>query len=63
MLIDEEGKCVPIGQKGEVLVRGYSQMHGYWGYEKTEKSDYMLGKWYRTGYVIQIKDKFRKNNK
>uniref|UniRef100_A0A914DMD3 Medium-chain acyl-CoA ligase ACSF2, mitochondrial n=1 Tax=Acrobeloides nanus TaxID=290746 RepID=A0A914DMD3_9BILA len=51
MLVDEEGKCVPIGQKGEVLVRGYSLMHGYWGYEKTEKTDYMLGKWYRTGDI------------
>lgn len=49
MLIDENNEVVPIGQKGEVLVRGYGVMYGYWGHEAKDKSEYMLGKWYRTG--------------
>lgn len=29
-LIDEKGKIVPVGQKGEVCVRGYLTMPNYW---------------------------------
>lgn len=29
-LIDEEGKIVPVGHKGEVCARGYHTMLGYW---------------------------------
>lgn len=47
MLVDQNDKIVPIGQKGEVLVRGYGVMQGYWNHGK--KTDHMLGKWYRTG--------------
>lgn len=30
-IIDESGKVVPRGQKGELCTRGYSVMQGYWG--------------------------------
>lgn len=30
---DPDGRTLPIGEQGEVLVRGYSVMHGYWADE------------------------------
>ena len=30
-IVDSDGNTVACGEKGELLVRGYSIMHGYWG--------------------------------
>jgi HIP---CoA ligase len=29
-VVDDEGRDVPTGEQGELLVRGYNVMHGYW---------------------------------
>ena len=29
-IVDEEGRIVPIGQKGDICARGYAVMQGYW---------------------------------
>jgi fatty-acyl-CoA synthase len=29
-IVDEKGRVVPVGARGELLTRGYSVMHGYW---------------------------------
>lgn len=48
-VVDAEGNIVPFGQAGELCVRGYSTMLGYYGDE--EKTKEMMGadKWLRTG--------------
>ncbi len=30
-IVDADGNILPCGEKGEILVRGYSVMQGYWG--------------------------------
>jgi fatty-acyl-CoA synthase len=32
-VVDADGRVLPVGEKGELLVRGYSVMQGYWGDE------------------------------
>ena len=50
-VIDEDGNVVPFGTPGELCVRGYANMVGYW--EDEEKTNEMLGKdgWLKTGFV------------
>uniref|UniRef100_A0A914YXZ4 Medium-chain acyl-CoA ligase ACSF2, mitochondrial n=1 Tax=Panagrolaimus superbus TaxID=310955 RepID=A0A914YXZ4_9BILA len=49
-IINKNGKFVNRGEKGEIIVRGYSVMHGYWNDE--EKTQQVLDKdrWYHTGW-------------
>lgn len=43
------GEVAPLGETGDIMVRGYCVMKGYWGDEdKTEESITEDG-WYRTG--------------
>lgn len=49
MLVDAKGRVVPRGQPGELLVRGYSVMSGYWGDpERTAEAIDKIG-WMHTG--------------
>lgn len=54
-VVDREGNIVPFGSPGELWIRGYGTMLGYWGDKlKTEE---VLGsdRWFRTGdqFVLQ----------
>jgi 4-hydroxybenzoate-CoA ligase len=52
-LADEDGAAVPVGQPGDLLVRGDSTMALYWNrHEETKET--LLGDWIRTGdkYVV-----------
>jgi len=48
-IIDEHGLVVPHGMRGEVIVRGYSVMRGYWQAEQTR--EITPDRWYHTGDV------------
>lgn len=48
-VVDTEGNVVPMGQPGELYIRGFSTMLGY--FEEPEKTAETIGKdkWLRTG--------------
>lgn len=50
-VVDENNRIVPFGSPGELCIRGYCNMLGYWGDE--EKTKEMIGRdgWLKTGYV------------
>ncbi|KAI6185358.1 hypothetical protein M3Y98_00014100 [Aphelenchoides besseyi] len=47
-IVDSHGTIVPHGTRGEVVVRGYSVMRGYW---QTETREITADRWYHTGDV------------
>lgn len=51
VIVDKEGTVVPHGQRGELLVRGYSVMRGYWDSEEQTKAEITPDRWYHTGDV------------
>ncbi|MDN5555829.1 MAG: AMP-binding protein [Acinetobacter sp.] len=53
-IVDEQGKVVPRGQLGELCVRGYSVMLGYW--EDHEKSQEVIdsARWMHTGDIAEM---------
>lgn len=48
LICDEEGKEVPIGQKGEIVIRGENVMAGYWKNPKATAETVVDG-WLHTG--------------
>lgn len=48
-LIDETGETVSVGNPGEICVRGYNTMIGYWGNETATRSTIDEDGWLRTG--------------
>jgi len=53
-VVDEEGRILPPGEKGELLTRGYSVMQGYWADpERTAESIDAAG-WMHTGDLATI---------
>jgi fatty-acyl-CoA synthase len=52
-LIDALGEIVPVGEKGELLTRGYSVMQGYWGDEAQTALSIVDG-WMHTGDLATL---------
>lgn len=53
-VVDEDGRTVPLSQTGELLVRGYSVMAGYWASSK-QTADVIDGDgWMHTGDLATI---------
>ncbi|KAI1720672.1 AMP-binding enzyme domain-containing protein [Ditylenchus destructor] len=50
-IVDKEGRIVPRGERGDVLVRGYSVMHGYWDNEDQTRAEITKDRWYHTGDI------------
>lgn len=48
-VVDENGRIVPRGIPGELLVKSYSNMMGYWGYDKKTNDTLSSDGWLRTG--------------
>jgi len=46
---DDKGNALPIGQKGEVCIRGENVTKGYWENDKANKESFWEGRWFRTG--------------
>jgi 2,3-dihydroxybenzoate-AMP ligase len=59
-IVDERGKAVPMGEEGEVLVRGACTGGGYFKDEEMTKEAWItLGEdgWYKTGDIGRINEK------
>ncbi len=52
-VVDSDGQVVPVGEKGELLVRGYSVMQGYWGDGERTREAIRDG-WMHTGDLATI---------
>ncbi|XP_069678185.1 medium-chain acyl-CoA ligase ACSF2, mitochondrial-like [Periplaneta americana] len=54
-VVDEDGRIVPMGSRGELWVRGYSVTLGYWGDEKNTKEFIGPDGWAKTGdqFILQ----------
>jgi fatty-acyl-CoA synthase len=48
-VVDTDGRTIPCGQQGEVLIRGYLVMHGYWADDKRTQESIDGGGWMYTG--------------
>lgn len=55
-IVDEQGKVVPRGQTGELCVRGYSVMLGYWDEEEKTREVIDTARWMHTGDIAEMDD-------
>ncbi|WP_061020830.1 AMP-binding protein [Bradyrhizobium sp. CCH5-F6] len=55
-IVDPAGEVVAIGQPGEIQVRGYSTMLGYWGDEVATAQTIDVDGWLRTGDIGTFDD-------
>ncbi len=54
-VVDADGHVVPVGATGELLVRGYSVMQGYWQDDQRTRETVQNG-WMHTGDLATIDD-------
>jgi acyl-CoA synthetase (AMP-forming)/AMP-acid ligase II len=52
-LVDDDGRAVPVGGDGEILIKGEQVMAGYWGDEAATASA-LRGGWFHTGDVGRL---------
>lgn len=53
-IIDENGKILPPGEKGELLTRGYSVMQGYWDDDERTAESIDVAGWMHTGDLATL---------
>ena len=56
-LIDEDGKEVGVGERGEIYIRGPNTSPGYWKNEKATRETMLDGGWLRSGDVAVSNDR------
>ena len=49
-VVDANGKLVPVGEPGELLVRGHNTMIGYWEDPVKTNETYTHDRFLKTGY-------------
>jgi long-chain acyl-CoA synthetase len=54
-VVDDGGRALPAGERGELLVRGTSVFRGYWKRPEANAQCF-IGDWFRTGDVALIDD-------
>ena len=52
-IVDAAGRTVPVGEKGELLTKGYSVMQGYWG-DPARTAEAVQDGWMHTGDLATI---------
>src|SRR5690606_40029704 len=50
MIADDEGNPIPIGERGEILMKGPQVMKGYWN-RPEETAHVMHGEWFKSGDI------------
>ncbi|XP_058447932.1 medium-chain acyl-CoA ligase ACSF2, mitochondrial isoform X2 [Malaya genurostris] len=55
-VVDKDGNTVPMGASGELWVRGYGTMLGYWNDNAKTKETIDVDRWLRTGDQFQLHD-------
>lgn len=50
-MVDSEGLTVPLGSPGELWIRSYNNMVGYWQDEESTAKVVTSDRWLKTGYV------------
>jgi long-chain acyl-CoA synthetase len=53
-VVEETGRALPAGQRGELLVRGSSVFPGYWNQPEANARSFVDGDWFRTGDVAWL---------
>lgn len=53
-VVDEAGRELPTGQRGELQIRGASIMRGYYKRPDANASEFVNGEWFKTGDVAYI---------
>ena len=53
-VVDEEGRVVPVGAKGEICTRGYSVMQGYWNDEQRTAETIDSAGWLHSGDIATM---------
>lgn len=49
MVDPQTGEILPLGQMGEIMIRGYCVMLGYWGDRAQTEECVTKAGWYKTG--------------
>lgn len=53
-VVDTDGHTVPLGATGELLIRGYCVMLGYWDDEAKNRETITPSRWYQTGDTASL---------
>jgi len=53
-IVDDEGRCLPPGDDGEIVLRGPQVFSGYWNLPDATGESFYSGGWFRTGDIGRV---------